>query len=75
MENNMKNKWLNITQKDNGMFERVFGVPLKLYFDGIYGFDMVKFEKLFNVPDSMALSDYIETMHGKKSVELIERLI
>ena len=71
----MKNKWLKITPRTAGHFERIFGVPLKLYFDGILGFDLPKFEKLFNIPSNMSMQDYIKTMYGEEGVDIIRKLI
>lgn len=71
----MKSKWLNVSQKDKGNFERIFGVPLKFYFDGVTGFNLTKFEKLFQVPGNMSLQEYIKIMFDEEARKLIEQLI
>lgn len=71
----MNSQWLEVLVEDATLFLAVFGKPLADFYDGIFGFDVVRFDEWLEVPDGTSTKDFIHTKHGQEAVELIERLL
>jgi hypothetical protein len=57
-------------------FMETFGTPLQTYWDGIFGFDVVKFDhELVKSPDGVSCRDAVKKRWGKKAVDLVMALM
>ena len=56
-------------------FQSTFGVKLSEYFNGLFGFEIVAFDKYIGTPDGTSLKDYLTEKYGVKACQLVESLI
>ena len=60
----------------NMPFLKVFGVRLKLYWDGnILGFDVLKFDKFLCPEQNESSFDCIERKFGQEGIDIIKKLL
>ena len=57
-------------------FQEFFDVPLSAYFDGLFGFDVVRFdEEVVRPPDGTSCADEIKAKWGQDAHDLVNTLI
>lgn len=71
----MNSQYLEVLVVDATLFLAVFGKPLADFYDGIFGFDIVKFDEWLKVPDGTSTKSFVLTKYGQEAVELILRLL
>ena len=69
------NKNRNLLMDYSEEFRATFKVPLHHFFNMLFGFDVVKFDKWLNVPYGMSTKDFLLEHYNQKAVELIEKLL
>ena len=53
-------------------FEKFFGVPLKKFWDKIFGLDAIKFDEFIAPPKGVSTFEQIEKTYGVEAMNFIE---
>jgi len=63
------------SQAEAAQFTETFGVGLSEFWDGMFGFDVIRFDKYIRTPDRKSMRDYITENHGEVAMRLVELLV
>lgn len=55
-------------------FRNTFGRFLSEFWDKLFGFDIIKFDRFIRPPDGTSCKEAVETKYGKRAVEIILEL-
>jgi len=81
--NNEGISWMNLIgqndrkYRDNAReFAEIFGIHLRVFWDNITGFDIIKFDDhIIQTPNDLSMEEYITQEWGEEAANLIKFLI
>ena len=56
-------------------FQSIFNIPLKNYWDKLFAFDVIGFDKFLETPDGVSTHDWILQKYGQNAVNLVLDLL
>lgn len=68
-------KYVELYKKHARQFEQVFGQKLKLYWDNMTGFNIVKFDDEIVLSGDSCMKDKVQERWGQAGVDLMMALI
>lgn len=72
----MKSAWLMVKPEQKRLFEETFKTPLSRFFDGLFGFNVVAFDKKFIKPKkNESTKDAVTRMYGIEASTLVGELL
>lgn len=57
------------------LFQRKFGVSVLKFWQPLFGFDVIKFDKFVGTPDGVSCHDHVEKKFGAGSAAIIKALL
>jgi len=56
-------------------FQETFKQSLVSFMHPLFGFDIIRFDKIIQTPDGQSTANFLKKEYGKKAHDLIERLL
>ena len=61
--------------KHHEEFQSIFGVRLTVFWDGLFGLNVVAFDTWVKTPDNLCTYDHVVNVYGERAKELLSSLI